>query len=1064
MKLKLAIMIAAVLLFDLAAADFELVKDRQAKCSIVLPEKSKNLVSGAAWRFNQALKTITGTTLPVVKNDVPGNRIMFSIREPDSLMTIDNYTITFPDSRTMLVECTGASALWAFNHIIREFAKADWILPETCGLSYTPMKNLSCPMKKIEVKNISWAVSRIYNCGTLWPKMNYRQGLRIGHDLTIHAFPYAKYSKNKSWPAAVMPVLNGKKITSPPSQYNFWQPCYSNPETAKIAVKNLLEYLKAHPGTLGLSMGSNDNRGFCECAECLKLDKNNRYNRSESYFTFINRVLNEVCKKNPKLLVSVFAYDRTYLPPSFKLHPNAVVYLTIDINSCVEPKHLARHKKIISEWASKASMLGVWDYSRGYPYPAPRMYAPYHMDMLKFLHDNHAKGYYGECWVHDALEGPKQYLVSKLLWNSNQDMKKLEDEWYVRCVGKKAAPYLKAYYKVWNDYFTGRAKLTPWFKSASNVYMTYPDLSSTYGLEEKDLQAAAAAMEQVVKLAEAGQEKERAALMMRHWQYTLLRLRMLGSAVYDPQGTIHSREQALKLLEVVKKYPEYQKEYREIGDLLILDPEVRGVYLNKYYLSQGGSPINRNFDQPVGNHILAAAAFAKYPEISRLMTAIAQDPNQQPLMRQLCKALANPAAQKNLLPDGNAEKGIPELFEIHPGLRRYGELSISEKYRAEGKKSFLISVKGHDTLLWIQVPAKPLMTYLATFKAFVKEPSAEGYMETNLYAQKNGIPQQYRLPPPLKLSGGVWQDFSVLTSTKANSDSIRLRIHLRKFDKGDEVFIDDIRIMEIGPAAVQGAAPAAKKKPAAVKKVMMKPVILSAPEDFQNPKAFVKEGDLLLVKGRGVFFSAKTIDVDPAGSYHFSVEYRNRSGSPVKIMTGFVPLDGTGKVIPANTVCRIPGTETETAAEAYRGEKILRVKDASKWKADLSSGYAAFNAKADLSDLPNASVVPMVKNGVEKEGNVWKIILKNPLPKNIPAGMKVRQHSNNSGAYIWNPVRDHQQGRWTLRCSKLIGPATKPDKARFAVWPGMKKVRLVICINGKPDSVTEIRNIKFVKL
>ena len=1066
MKSKLAILIAAVLLFDLAAADFELVKDRQPKCSIVLPEKSKDYVAVAAWRFNRTLKTITGTTLPVVKKDVPGNRIVFTIREADSLMTIDNYTITFPDSRTMQIECTAASVQWAFNHIIREFAKAEWILPETCGLSYTPMKDLTCPTKKVEVKNISWAVSRIYNCGTLWPKMNYRMGLRIGHDLTHHAFPFKKYSKDNSWPAAVMPVLNGKKITSPPSQYNFWQPCYSNPETAKIAVENLLEYLKAHPGTLGLSMGCNDNRGYCECAACMKLDKNNRYNRSESYFTFINRVLTEVCKKHPKLLVSVFAYDLTYLPPSFKLHPNAVVYLTIDINSCIDPKLHARHKKLISEWGSKASMLGVWDYSWGYPYPAPRLFAPYHLDMLKFCYDNHAKGYYGECWVHDAGEGPKQYLISKLLWDSNQDMKKLEEEWYVRCVGKKAVPYLKAYYKVWNDYFTGSAvKRTPWFKSAPNVYMTYPDLSSTYGLEEKDLQAAGAAMKRVVELAGTAQEKARAELLMRHWRYTLLRLRMLGSAVYDPQGTIRSKEQALKLLDIVKKYPEYQKEYQEISDILTQDPALRREYLNPYYLRVTGTPVRWKFDQAIGNHILAASAFAGDPEVSRAMTAITQDPNQLPLMRQLCKALANPALQKNLLPGGNAEKGIPDLFEIHPELRRYGELSISEKYRSEGKKSFLISVKGHDTLLWIQIPAKPFKTYLATFKAFIKEPSAEGYMETNLYAQKKGINQQYRLPPPLKLSGGVWQTFSVLTSTRDGSDSIRLRIHLRNFDKGDEVFIDDIRIMELGDAAAPAAKkkPAAEKKPVAVKKPLMKPVLFGSPEDFRNPKVFVREGDLLLVKGRGIFFSAKTLDVDPAGHYHFSVEYRTRSGSPVKILTGFVPLDGNGKAIPAKAVSRIPGTETKIAATAEKGSRVIKVADASAWNVK-NAGFIALNAKDDFSDLPNPEVLQIAEGGIRSKGKIWEITLKAPLGKMLAAGTKVRQHSNGSGSYIWNPVWDYRQGEWCLRCSKLIGPAGKPDKARYAVWPGMKKARFVLLVNGKADSVTELRNIKVTEV
>ena len=1052
MKKSFFVVMAAFMLIKLAAADFALVQNRQPKCSIVLPEKEtgSGTLGTEVWYFNQTLKTITGATLPVVRKDPAGNRITFVIRKPDSLLTVDNYTLSFPDSRTLQIEATKDSVKWAFNHIIREFAKAEWILPETCGLSYTPLNDLFIPMKKVEVKDISWAVSRIHNPGSLWRKFNYRLGLRIGHDLTNHAFPYAKYSKNKSWPAAAMPVLNGKKITTPPSRYNFWQPCYSNPETAKIAVKNLLEYLKARPGTLGLSLGSNDNNGFCECSECLKMDKNNRSNRSESYFTFINRVLNEVCKKHPKLVVSVFAYDRTYRPPSFKLHPNALVYLTIDINSCVNPKVHEKHKRIISEWGGKASMLGVWDYSWGYPYPAPRMYAPYHMDMLKFLHDNHAKAYYGECWVHDALEGPKQYLVSKLLWNSNQDMKKLEDEWYVRCVGKKAAPYLKAYYKVWNDYFTGRAQLTPWFKSAHNVYMTYPDLSSTYGLEEKDLQTAAAAMEQVVKLAETGQEKERAALMMRHWQYTLLRLRMLGSAVYDPKGTIHSREQALRLLEAVSKYPQYKRQYREISNKLIQDPAIRQEYLNKYYMKEQGSPVSRNFDQSIGNHILAASAFASDPKVRRAMTAIADDPDQFPLMRQLCKALANPALQKNLLPGGNAENGIPPMTEIHPGLRHYGELSVTDQYAAEGKKSFRISVKGPDTLLWIQIPANPARTYLATFKAFIPKPSAEGYMETNLYAQKNGIPQQYRLPPPLKLSGGVWQTFPVLTSTRYNSNSVRLRIHLREFENGENVYIDDIRLMDIGPAAVYG-------KPESTG--LMKPVILSAPADFQKPEAFTQEGNVLQVKGSGEFYSAKVFPLDAAKNYRFSAEFRMKLNSTAKILSGFIPLDENGKAIHPIAVKTVPDTETEVAESAPKGSRMIKVKDASRWKNNTSSGFIALSVKDDFSDLPNRNVLPIAKNGIKQDGDVWEITLKAPLNQMIAAGTKVRQHSDGA-TYIWVGGLAQPKDKWLKRSGDLSGQIAKAGNPQKQLWPGTKKVRLVIRINGKSDSITEIRNVK----
>ncbi len=792
---------AAILTVVLSGGEFALIQENRAKCTIVLPANASPAVVKAAANFNRTLKTITGTSLPTVKKETAGNRIVFSLRKIESLLTADNFTIVFPDSRTMKIEGTDTSVQWAFNHIIREFAKAEWILPEECGLSYTPLKDLVVPTKKIEIKDISWPVSRANSVHTIWWMQNRRAGIRIDHDLVFHAFPVSKYGKDNSWPKAIMPVLNGRKITALPDPRNprrFWQPCYSNPDTAKIAVENLLDYLKRHPKTTGLSLGSNDNNGFCECSECLKLDNNRRDNRSESYFTFINRVLKEVCKKHPNLVVSVFAYGPTYLPPNFKLHPNALVYLTIDFNSCVDPKLQKKHKKIIAEWGRKASMLGVWDYSWGYPYPMPRLYAPYHLDMLKYLSEHNGKAYTGECYTSDAHEGPKHYLVAKLLWNSKQDLKKLEEEWYVRCVGKKAAPHLKAYYKVWNDYFTGPVRKTPWWKSAHSVYMTFNDVSCIYALREDDIQAADRSMKQVAALAETGQEKQRAELMMRHWRHTFLRLRLLGAGIYDHQGFIHTPQQALKLLETVSRSQVYQKEYERISGFLIREKSLKEHYLSKAYIQAGASPVGRNFDDAVKSHILAASVFASDPEVGKKLKQLASDPEQSDMVRQFCNVMGNLDAQRNLLPDGNAENGVKPGYEIHPQHRCYGTLSSSEDYKAEGKKSFAVSINGHTTLFWILAKAEPSTSYLAMFKVFIPNPSAEGFLNVALYSEKSGINQQWRNLPPLKLSGGVWQSFAVMTSTMANSDSVRLRIHLNKFDSGDKIYIDDIRLIELG--------------------------------------------------------------------------------------------------------------------------------------------------------------------------------------------------------------------------------------------------------------------------
>ena len=780
------------------SADFALVRNNQPKASIVCGDDLAAPVKTAVTNFNNTLNTITGTRLPVVPDRAEGNRITFVVRKQESLHTADNFTIRFPDERTMEIEGTEHSVQWAFNHIIREYAKAEWVLPEECGLSYTPLKDLAVPVQTVEVKNVSWPLSRTLSVHHTWWMQNLRDGTKFSHELLVFAFPLSKYGKDDSWPEAMMPVHNGKKITTLPDPNrprNFWQPCYSNPETAKIAVENILEYMKKHPDTLAVGLSVNDNQGYCECSECLKLDKELRLCRSESYYTFVNRVAKELCKTYPNLPIKVGAYDRTYQPPSFKLHPNVLVRMTIDFNSCVSPKMMDYHKKIIAEWGSKASMLGVWDYSWGYPYPMPRLYAPYHLDMLKYLHEHNGRAYDAECWTNDAYEGPKHYLITKFLWDSNQDMKKLEEEWYVRCVGKKAAPFLRAYYKIWNDYFTGPAMNTPWGKSATGCYMTYYDTSCVNALREEDIQAADEAMKQVVALAETAQEQARAVVLMRLWRHTFLRLRLLGAGIYDAKGFIHTPDAALKLLEILSRSAEYNREYEAISEILIGDKNLRHYYLSNYYIREGGTPVGRKFETSLTNHVLTAAQFAGDPKVRAAMEKIAADPAQISSVRELCSVLMTQDSRKNLLPEGNAESGLADFLYIHNLRKGSGTISVTEQFAAEGKKAFQVDVNDHRVIIGMDLKVEPKKKYLLSFKAFIPQPSAEGYM------MAYGLSKDYAWHVTdgrtwLKLSGGVWQNFAVIIDAR-DQEKIWFRFCLEKFDKGDKVYFDDIRLIEM---------------------------------------------------------------------------------------------------------------------------------------------------------------------------------------------------------------------------------------------------------------------------
>ena len=508
--------------------------------------------------------------------------------------------------------------------------------------------------------------------------------------------------------------------------------------------------------------------------------------------------MERLCRKYPNLTVSVLAYHATFLPPSFKLHPNVVVYLTIDFNSCISPELMKRHRKVIDEWSGKASALGIWDYSWGYPYPVPRLYLPLHLEMLQYVHSRKGKAYYSECWTEDGHEGPKLYLIEKLLWNSRQDFKKLEEDWYVRCVGGKAAPYLKAYFAIWNDYFMDRVKLTPWFRSASSVYMAFNDVSCIYALRENDIESADRNMKKVVELAETPQEKQRAGLMMDYWIHSKLRLRLLGAGIYEPSGLIRTPEQAAALLDIVLKSPAYLKEYRSISNRLAQEKIIQGYYLSKPWMRSGGTPVNRNFDLNLSRHILIAAQFAGHKDVKAKLDKIAKARNLPGPVRALAAVMSDQKRFRNFLPDGNAEQGLTPQFVIHPDCQNAGTLSVTEKYASSGKKSFQIDIK--DPFVLFQAEAaglNPGKRYVCSFKAFIPKSSAEGYMVTRSDV-KPGVKRSLHGLEQLKLSEGIWQPFSILTAPVSDSGKLLIQFYLCSYEKGDQVYIDDIQLKEIG--------------------------------------------------------------------------------------------------------------------------------------------------------------------------------------------------------------------------------------------------------------------------
>ena len=233
-----------------------------------------------------------------------------------------------------------------------------------------------------------------------------------------------------------------------------------------------------------------------------------------------------------------------------------------------------------------------------------------------------------------------------------------------------------------------------------------------------------------------------------------------------------------------------------------------------------------------------------------------------------------------------------------------------------------------------------------------------------------------------------------------------------------------------------------------------------APTDFAQKKSIQKTEEGLSFKGNGCFYSYKSIAVDSSKKYRISGEFRF-TGTPYKVFyLGYIPLSARHWVIAPVMIDGSAQTETTLAENAAKGAKVLKVTDASKWNVKRNDPAIAFNAKAELADMPNRDFDGVKKGSIKKAGDVWEVELTSPLKKAYAAGTRVRQHFY-GGTYIYNVTKYNPAvGQW-IKFSGVISGETKGVRSDKQFWTGTKSVFPMILVSGgKADSMTEFRNFK----
>jgi hypothetical protein len=140
------------------------------------------------------------------------------------------------------------------------------------------------------------------------------------------------------------------------------------------------------------------------------------------------------------------------------------------------------------------------------------------------------------------------------------------------------------------------------------------------------------------------------------------------------------------------------------------------------------------------------------------------------------------------------------------------------------------------------------------------------------------------------------------------------------------------------------------------------------------------------VKNPKVYYLHSNIfPIKPEKSYELSGNFKV-AGSNSPLVLGLFLYDQNKRRINQCNIRSIKNTETELNAPCKKGDKVIYVKNASRWR---KKGYCvAFEPE---KGLPNFKVSSRISSISQSDGN-WTIKLRAPCPFTYPAGTKVAEN------------------------------------------------------------------------
>jgi len=434
---------------------YPFVVDGKRKQTVIVPAESLSRKEMSAARdLAKYLETITGCRVPVGRSPSNTREIRIHVGRTDFVNQLDlglenihhdGYAIKLVDQDNLVI--VGGRNLgtgFGIYDFLKRWCGVRWFMPGPLG-EVVPKKE-AIVLDGLDLRGEPSVES-------VWIRPIHIDNLKVKHFRRYH---WAGHNLKRLIPPRkcgathpeYYPLVMGERRV-PLGRRFPWQPCVSTPQLAGHVADAARKHFAKTPYSKVFSMGVNDGGGDCLCDQCQALDivQDGVRSMSDRYACFYDRCAATFEKTFPDKLLGVSAYGGMWHPPRrYAFRDNTYLRL------CGRPNML----EALDAWSQKVPHLGVYDYVYGTLILEPRHYPHVLGEYVKMLvKKHHILSFSAEVFPFWPFDGPKCYVLSELLWDIDQDIDALLDEYFTGLYGESAGP-MKRFFQRMEDVYRRR--------------------------------------------------------------------------------------------------------------------------------------------------------------------------------------------------------------------------------------------------------------------------------------------------------------------------------------------------------------------------------------------------------------------------------------------------------------------------------------------------------------------------------------------------------------------------------------------------------------------------------